>query len=79
MRRDGCLAELEPGHGWDWQALEILISSSVDAKTLGLAIANGYQQHAIDNETETEITLSVIDLTRIGVVDQACSREVVGF
>ena len=64
--------ELEPGHGWDWQALEILTSnSSVDAKTLGLAIANGYEQHAIDNETETEITLSVIDLTRIGVVDQA--------
>ena len=64
--------ELEPGHGWDWQALEILTSnSSVDAKTLGLAIANGYEQHAIDNETETEITLSVIDLTRIGVVKQA--------
>ena len=64
--------ELEPGHGWDWQALEILpSSSSVDAKTLGVAIANGYQQHAIDNGTETEITLSVIDLTRIGLVDQA--------
>ena len=64
--------ELEPGHGWDWQALEILASdSSIDAQSLGLAIANYYEQHAIDNGTETEITLSVLDLTLVSAVDEA--------
>jgi len=64
--------ELEPGHGWDWQALEILASNpSVDAKALGLAIADGYVQHALDYGTETEITLSVIDLTKMNSVEEA--------
>ena len=64
--------ELEPGHGWDWQALEILASDSlIDAQSLGLAIANYYEQHAIDNGTETEITLSVLDLTLVSTVSEA--------
>ena len=64
--------ELEPGHGWDWQALEILASdSSIEAQSLGLAIANYYEQHAVDNGTETEITLSVLDLTLVSKVNEA--------
>ena len=66
--------ELEPGHGWDWESLEVLTSDSlVDAETLGLTIANDYKQHAIDNGTETEITLSVIDLSKMNAVENALS------
>ena len=66
--------ELEPGHGWNWEILNIAASDpSIDAQTLGIAIADAYKEHAIDYGTGTEITLSVIDLSQIGAVGDALS------
>ena len=64
--------ELEPGHGWDWEVLNVVASDpSIDAPSLGMKIADAYKQHAIDHGTETEITLSVIDLAKIVDVRKA--------
>jgi len=64
--------ELEPGHGWDYRALNALATGQ--AKTgdeLGVAIAEGFLQHAVDYGTAAEVTLSVIDLEAFGGVQSA--------
>jgi hypothetical protein len=62
--------ELEPGHGWDYTALEAAYrGASVDE--LGSAIIEGFNNQAIASETQNEITLSLIDLTNFAVVDDA--------
>jgi hypothetical protein len=64
--------ELEPGHGWDYTALEAAYrGASVDE--LGSAIIEGFNNQAIASETQNEITLSLIDLTNFAVVDEAVS------
>ena len=56
--------ELEPGHGWDYQSLEILNGTSdVTAEELGSHIAKGFQSQAQSFNTDENITLSVLDLT----------------
>ena len=56
--------ELEPGHGWDYQSLEILNGTSdVTAEELGSHIAKGFQSQAQSFDTDENITLSVLDLT----------------
>jgi hypothetical protein len=37
--------ELEPGHGWDWNALSVLQSANVSPLTLASSIADGFLQH----------------------------------
>tara|TARA_B100001029_G_scaffold161275_1_gene149896 strand:+ start:2965 stop:4944 length:1980 start_codon:yes stop_codon:yes gene_type:complete len=64
--------ELEPGHGWDWEALKVITyNPSIEAAELGIEIANAYQNQAIAFGTNIDITLSVIDLTKIDILDQA--------
>ena len=64
--------ELEPGHGWDWKALEVITHNpSIEAAELGIEIANAYQSQAIAFGTDIDITLSVIDLTKIDILDEA--------
>ena len=64
--------ELEPGHGWDYEVLEVITTNpSIEASELGTEIANSYLDHAVSYGTEIDITLSVIDLNKIDILDQA--------
>ena len=64
--------ELEPGHGWDYTSLQVLAddpTTTVDA--LGSAIIDGFAAQAEAAGTEDEITLSMVDLTKMDAVDEA--------
>ena len=64
--------ELEPGHGWDYNALKILAddpTTSVDK--LGSALIDGFAAQAASEGTKSAITLSMIDLNQMGAVDEA--------
>lgn len=37
--------ELEPGHGWNWNALDVLQSADVSPLALASSIADGFLQH----------------------------------
>lgn len=64
--------ELEPGHGWDYRALQVLADDeSASADDLGSAIIDGFEAQAAESGTGDSITLSMIDLTRMGAVDEA--------
>lgn len=62
--------ELEPGHGWDYTSFQTA-ADGADVDTLGKAIIDGYQAQAQAEQTESSITLSLIDLTRMSEVDAA--------
>lgn len=64
--------ELEPGHGWDYTALEAAYRGA-DVDGLGAAIIDGFRNQALASGTENEITLSLVDLTNFAVVDEAVS------
>ena len=64
-------AELEPGHGWDYTALDVLAAGDVDAEGLGRALADAYVEHADGFGTGFDITLSLIDLDAIGDLEVA--------
>ena len=64
--------ELEPGHGWDFSSLEILRSGDdVSAAELATTIVDTYEAHAKDFGTAFDITLSAVDLTKLGELDAA--------
>jgi hypothetical protein len=64
--------ELEPGHGWDYGALqEVADHPDADADDLGHAIVDGFGGQAEDEGTDSEITLSLLDLTRMAALDDA--------
>lgn len=62
--------ELEPGHGWDYTALDTA-SDPVNGETLGSALLAGFAAQAADEGNEAEITLSLVDLTQLPAVDDA--------
>lgn len=62
--------ELEPGHGWDYTALEAAYRGA-DVDELGSALIEGFRNQALASGTENEITLSLVDLTKFAVVDDA--------
>ena len=62
--------ELEPGHGWDYTSFQVA-ANGTDVDTLGSAIIDGFEAQAKAEQTESGITLSLIDLTRMGEVDAA--------
>jgi hypothetical protein len=67
--------ELEPGHGWDYGALQLLNDSpDTDVDTLGSALIDGFEAQAKAQDTSTEITLSLVDLTKMGTVDAAMNE-----
>jgi hypothetical protein len=64
--------ELEPGHGWDYTALEAAYrGATVDE--LGSALIEGFRNQALASGTENEITLSLVDLENFAAVDEAVS------
>ena len=65
--------ELEPGHGWDYTALETAYrGGTVDE--VASAIIDGFANQALASGTENEITLSSVDLTNFAAVDTAVSE-----
>lgn len=66
--------ELEPGHGWDYTALQLLNDQpNTDVDTLGRALIDGFEAQATAEETVSEITLSLVDLTKMPAVETAMS------
>ncbi|MBN1207328.1 MAG: hypothetical protein JXB05_20770 [Myxococcaceae bacterium] len=55
--------ELEPGHGWDYRALQVLNQDpSTSPLTLGQQLIQGFQTQAQVEETSANITLALTDL-----------------
>lgn len=76
-RADRLLAsqELEPGHGWDYTALQSVVDNGgATVDELGSALIDGFEKQAREQETSAEITLSLIDLTQMGAVDAALAE-----
>jgi hypothetical protein len=68
-------SELEPGHGWDYRSLQVLADDpSTDAETFGRALLEGFQAQAAEQETDAEITLSLLDLAQMGALDTAMAE-----
>lgn len=64
--------ELEPGHGWDYGSLQVLADDpSTTADQFGEAILAGFSAQAVEQGTQDQITLALIDLTKMGAVDDA--------
>ncbi|MDT0277449.1 clostripain-related cysteine peptidase [Blastococcus goldschmidtiae] len=64
--------ELEPGHGWDYRAFQVAADDpAVDVDTLGKSIIDGFAAQAQAQGTGADITLSMVDLNRMGDVDAA--------
>ncbi len=62
--------ELEPGHGWDYRALEPLSGTST-ATALGQALITGFAAQAEAENTDDNITLSLVDLYNLKAVERA--------
>ncbi|CAN5384736.1 hypothetical protein BH11ACT5_BH11ACT5_22260 [soil metagenome] len=64
--------ELEPGHGWNYTALDTVADDGkATVDELAGAIIDGFEAQATDEGDESEITLSEIDLTQMDKVDAA--------
>lgn len=64
--------ELEPGHGWDYSSLKVLADNpGATADEFGAAILKGFAQQAKEQGTQASITLSLLDLSKMGAVDDA--------
>ncbi len=64
--------ETEPGHGWDWTALSVLKTSpSSDPVALGKQIIKSFLGQATTEKTVDSVTLSLIDLYRLGTLGSA--------
>ncbi|CAI9409017.1 clostripain-related cysteine peptidase [Nocardioides sp. T2.26MG-1] len=64
--------ELEPGHGWDYGSLQLLADDpDATVDELGEEILAGFEGQAADQGTQDQITLALIDLTKMDTVDDA--------
>ena len=67
--------ELEPGHGWDYSSLDVIADDGVaTADELGSAIIAGFTAQAQSEQTDAEITLSMVDLTQMDAVNSALTE-----
>ncbi len=72
--------EVEPGHGWDWTAMNVLATNpSTDAPALGHAIITGFANQATQAQTVDQVTLALIDLYRMGGMTQALGSVISSF
>lgn len=62
--------ELEPGHGWDYTALSVL-QEGANVDEFGTALVEGFATQANEEGTESDITLALLDLTKMNKVDDA--------
>lgn len=68
--------ETEPDHGWDYSPILTAISKNdtLSGGELGKIIGDAYEDQAIREETAEEITLSVIDLSKIGPIIESLKK-----
>jgi len=65
-------SELEPGHGWDYTVLDVVSEDpSISVDELGTALVDGFLGQAQASGTEADITLSLLDLTKMSEIDSA--------
>jgi hypothetical protein len=62
--------EVEPGHGWDWSAVSVPEGGATTAELAG-SIIKGFGVQADESGEGEAITLSLLDLDRLGGVDGA--------
>ena len=64
--------ESEPGHGWDYRSLAG-VNGATTAAALGLKIADGFKSQAQEAtwHDDAKITLSVVDLSKLGPLETA--------
>ncbi len=58
-------AELEPGHGWDYSALASVAGGGGSGSDLGKAIADAYQRYATAENTNSMISLAVVNAAAV--------------
>lgn len=64
--------ETEPGHGWDYRAFaSARDSSGIDPVPLAKKILDGFFAQAASEDTDKDLTLSIIDLTLVGELKSA--------
>lgn len=65
--------ELEPGHGWNYTPVlqELTANPAMTGDVLGKSIADHFREHAKEAGTEDSITLSVVNLAKVGEVETA--------
>lgn len=66
--------EVEPGHGWNYGQLAVLQDDpGTDAPTLASAMLEGYSEQAVEEGTESDITLGILDLAGVDDLQAAMS------
>lgn len=64
--------ELEPGHGWDYTSLDVLAEDEpASADRLGKELVNGFRSQAKAEETDSSITLSLVNLDKMDELQAA--------
>jgi hypothetical protein len=64
--------EVEPGHGWNYGQLALIEEEpETDAPTLASAMLEGYSDQAVDEGTEADITLGILDLAAVDELQAA--------
>lgn len=66
--------ELEPGHGWNYEYFDVLEQPDATVDDLGSALIDGFKAQADDEGTNSDITLSLVDLTRMDAVNAALTE-----
>ena len=67
--------ETEPGHGWDYNSLKIIADNpKVTPLEIGTSIINGFEKQAVANDSDNEITLSLVDLSKIDNLDESLKK-----
>lgn len=63
--------ELEPETGWNYKELLSSLKNTPyhDTPSILKAIADGYQEHALENDLGDDITLSAIDLSKVSTLN----------
>lgn len=70
--------EIEAGAGWDYTALFDALAKSSDASKMAAAICDGYLAKCAERNKDSAATLSVIDLSKIGRVQEALDKALAG-
>jgi hypothetical protein len=64
--------ESEPGHGWDYHALDAAAAGGT-VDELGSAIIDGFESQSVEAGDVDSVTLSLLDLTKMDALDEALS------
>lgn len=67
--------DLEPGHGWDYAAFAAARTNpQLAPDALGRELIDGFWDQAVARETSQKVTLSLVDLDRLGTLEGAMQQ-----